>query len=140
MDNGQKQYPKVGVGVIVIKNGKVLIGKRQEENQKGTWSFPGGAIDFFESLEDCARREVQEETGIKIGNIRPIYAVDDFRKEDKKHWVCVYLRADYVSGEPQPVDGEFELWQWVSWNEIPLPRFTALETLLKIGYKPEGVI
>lgn len=138
--DSEKKYPKVGVGVIIVKNGKVLIGKRQEKNQRGTWCFPGGAIDFFESLEDCALREVREETGLKIKNIRPIYAVDDFRKENKKHWVCVYLMADYVSGEPRPVDGEFELWKWVSWSNIPSPRFTALRTLFKIDYKPDGVL
>lgn len=135
----EKIYPKVGVGVIVVKDGKVLIGKRQEENQKGTWCFPGGSIEFFESLEDCARREVKEEAGIEIGNIHPIYAVDDFRKKDQKHWVCVYLRADYVSGEPRLADGEFEIWKWVSWQDIPFPRFTALETLLKTGYKPDSI-
>ena len=134
-----KKYPKVGVGVIVMKDGKVLIGRRREENQKGTWCFPGGAIKFFELLEDCVRREVKEETGLKVKNISPIFAVDDFRKKDKKHWVCVYLRADYISGEPRPADGEFEVWKWMSWNKIPRPRFTALETLLKAGYKPEGI-
>ena len=135
-----KRYPRVGVGVIVVKDGKVLIGKRQEKNQKGVWCFPGGSIEFFESLEDCVRREVREEAGIEIENIHPVYAVDDFRKESRKHWVCVYLKADYISGEPRPFDGEFELWKWASWDELPTPRFTALETLLKVGYRPDDII
>src|SRR3989339_718967 len=61
-----KKMPKVGVAVIIIKNGKVLMHKRKNSHGDGTWSLPGGHLEFNESLEECAQRETFEETGMKI--------------------------------------------------------------------------
>jgi 8-oxo-dGTP diphosphatase len=60
------ERPRVGIGVIILKNGRVLLGKRKSSHGTGTWHFPGGHLEFGESLEDCSRREVLEETGMKI--------------------------------------------------------------------------
>jgi 8-oxo-dGTP diphosphatase len=68
--NDDDSRPKVGVGVMVLKNGKVLIGKRKGAHGAGEWAWPGGHLEYMESFEDCARREVMEETGIEIHNIR----------------------------------------------------------------------
>jgi len=65
--------PKVGVGIIVIKDNKVLLGKRKNSHGEGSWCFPGGHLEFNESLENCAKREVLEETGIEIKNIIKIH-------------------------------------------------------------------
>ena len=62
--------PKIGVGVIVIKENKVLLGKRKGSHGEGEYAFPGGHLEYMETIEDCARRETLEETGIKIKNIR----------------------------------------------------------------------
>lgn len=64
------ESPKVGVGVFVMRNGQVLIGKRKGAHGEGEYSFPGGHLEYMESFEGCARRETQEETGIEIQNIR----------------------------------------------------------------------
>lgn len=66
--------PGVGFGVMILKEGKVLLGKRHEDPEKadsllhgaGTWTMPGGKLHFKESFEEGAYREVLEETGIKI--------------------------------------------------------------------------
>lgn len=60
----------VGVGVIIQKDGKVLLGKRLGDHGKGTWCPPGGHLEYRETFEGSARREVQEEAGISIKNIR----------------------------------------------------------------------
>lgn len=62
MDN----RPKVGVGVIVIKNNKVLLGKRKNSHGQGTWCFPGGHLEFNESWKNCAIRETKEETDVNV--------------------------------------------------------------------------
>ena len=50
--------PLIGVAVIVIKENRVLLGKRKNSHDSGTWAFPGGHLEFKESIKDCARREV----------------------------------------------------------------------------------
>ena len=56
-----KNRPSVGVAVIVVNNGKVLLGKRKGSHGSGSWAFPGGHLEMNESIEACARREVFEE-------------------------------------------------------------------------------
>ena len=66
--------PRVGVGVMLVKNGKVLLGRRHSDAEKasselhgeGTWTMPGGKLDFHEELADAGFREVKEETGIEV--------------------------------------------------------------------------
>jgi len=93
--------PKVGMGVLVLKNDRVLFGKRKSSHVTGTWHPPGGHLEFGESLENCAKREVREETGIKIKNIRFATATNDIFEEEGKHYITLYMVADWESGEPQ---------------------------------------
>ncbi|MDR0860208.1 MAG: NUDIX domain-containing protein [Candidatus Peribacteria bacterium] len=57
-------YPRIGVGTIIRKEGKVLLGQRSAvgETGEGKWAFPGGRLEFYEDLIDCAKRETLEET------------------------------------------------------------------------------
>ncbi len=66
----QNQKPKVGVGVMILRNDKVLFGKRRGSHGEGEFAFPGGHLEYMESFADCAKREVNEECGIEIDNIR----------------------------------------------------------------------
>ena len=132
----KKHYPKVGVGVIVMKDDKVLIGKRREKYGQGTWAFPGGGLEYGESFEDCAKRETVEEAGIEIDSVIFGAVINDVMKESGKHYVTVYMKANYPSGDPHPADGEFEEWRWADWDNLPLPRFIPLENLLRSGYRP----
>ena len=55
-----EQRPKIGVGVIVNKDNKVLLLQRKNAHGEGTWCFPGGHLEFNEEIEDCVKREVEE--------------------------------------------------------------------------------
>ncbi len=65
----EKPIAKVGVGVLINKDGKILLIKRRGSHGEGTWAPPGGHIDFGERVIDCAEREVKEETGLEIKNL-----------------------------------------------------------------------
>ena len=65
-----EERPKVGVGVILVKDNKVLLLKRKNEHGQGTWEFPGGHLEMHEEIRDCVAREVKEETGIVVNNIQ----------------------------------------------------------------------
>jgi len=132
--------PLVGVAVIVIKNGKVLLGKRKNSHGDGTWAFPGGHLEFNETLEECAQREIREETGITIKNLRYGPYTNDIFSDDGKHYVTLFILADYESGEPTVKEPhKCEKWQWHHWPPQVKPRFLPIENLLKQNFKlPES--
>ena len=131
-----KNRPLIGVAVIVIKNGKVLLGKRKNSHGDGTWAFPGGHLEFNESIEECARREVWEETGMRITNLRyGPYTNDVFSGEDR-HYVTLFVLADFASGEPGVKEPDkCEEWRWYDWPPPVKPHFLPLANLLKQNFK-----
>lgn len=129
--------PKVGLGVIIKKDGKVLMGKRKNSHGEGTWNFPGGHLEYEESWEECARRETREEAGIEIKNIIFATATNDIFENEQKHYITIYMVAEYESGEVQLLEPEkCDEWKWFSWNELPRPLFLPTENLLKMGFNP----
>jgi 8-oxo-dGTP diphosphatase len=129
--------PHVGIGVIIRKGNKVLLGMRKGSHGRGSWSFPGGHLEYGEQVEDCAIREVKEETGALISVIRPGPFTNDIFHEEGKHYVTLFVVADYVSGEVQALEPEkCERWEWFGWNDLPRPLFLPIENLLKTGFNP----
>ncbi len=125
MENNE---PKVGVGVMIFKNGKVLLGKRRSSHGSGEYAWPGGHMEHMESFDECARREVMEEAGIEIGNIRFLRLLN-FKDYAPKHYVDIGLIADWKSGEPQIMEPEkCESWDWYDLDNLPQPLFKALPT------------
>ncbi|HSX46853.1 MAG TPA: NUDIX domain-containing protein [Patescibacteria group bacterium] len=130
---------RVGVGVCIFKNGKILMGKRGPNSAQGSgsWSPPGGKLDFGETWEACAARETLEEAGVTISKPTFITCTNDYFKDDSKHFITIYMRADWVSGEPQNLEeGKMSDWQWFDWDNLPSPLFMPFEHLLKTGFKP----
>lgn len=129
--------PKVGVGVIVLHDGKVLLQQRINTHGHGTWSFPGGHLEFGESLEACAVRETAEELGIEIKNLRPVTFTNDVFHDEGKHYVTIYVLAEYAAGTISIRESEkTKQWGWFSWDELPEPLFLPIQNLLKQGYSP----
>jgi len=95
-----KDRPKVGVGVFVWKDGKFIMGQRLGAHGAETWSIPGGHLEFGESWEQCAKREVLEETGLTITNIRFLAATNDLFPDEGKHYVTIWVEGDWKGGEP----------------------------------------
>src|SRR5690349_18066152 len=96
--NDNKQV-RVGAGVFVFKAGTFLMMKRQGSHGAGTWAPPGGKMEFGEAFEDTARREVKEETGLDITNVRFAGVTNDLFHEDGKHFITLWLMSDYAGGE-----------------------------------------
>ncbi len=129
--------PKVGVSVIVMKDGKVLLGKRKGAHGEGSWAFPGGHLEFCESLEDCAKREVAEEVGITIKNVKKLTFTNDIFKEENKHYITCFVTSDYDAGEVKNMEpNKCEAWDWFLWNKFPEHLFLALQNLLKENIDP----
>ena len=133
----QQNRPQVGVGVIITKDAKVLLGKRKNAHGEGTWCFPGGHLEFCEQVEECAKREVLEETGAHIKNIRRGPFTNDVFDEEHKHYVTLFVIADYESGEVEVREAEkCERWEWFEWDKLPEPLFLPVQNLLKLEFDP----
>jgi len=131
--------PKVGVGAITIKDGKVLLVKRGIEPSKGLWAIPGGTLKLGETLQECAAREILEETGITIKVGDCVYVFDfiehDNKRKIKFHFVIVDFAADYVSGKPQGADDALEA-RWLSpaeLRDLPMAKNT-ITALCSLGF------
>ena len=132
-----EQRPLIGVGVIIRKDGKVLFGKRKNAHSAGAWCGPGGHLEFSETVEECARRETMEEAGIVITNIQTAPYTEDFFPAEGKHYITIFVVADYASGEVRVCEPEkCERWDWFSWDNLPEPLALPVEQLLKKGYSP----
>ncbi|MEM7347488.1 MAG: NUDIX hydrolase [Chloroflexota bacterium] len=131
------ERPKVGVAVIIKKEDKVLLGRRKGSHGAGGWQFPGGHLEFKEDIETCARREVLEETGLRVTNIQRQTFTNDLFQTENKHYITLFVTADYVEGEPQVLEPDkCEMWDWYSWDNLPAPLFLPIENLLKQGFNP----
>lgn len=135
MNEYNDKRPRVGVGVMVIKDDQVLLHKRKNAHGDGTWSFPGGHLEFKESWEECTRREVAEETGLDIVNLRFAMATNDIFDQENKHYITIFMLADYVTGEAQVMEPDkCERWEWFAWDDLPEPLFIPVHNLLKQGF------
>jgi 8-oxo-dGTP diphosphatase len=129
--------PKVGVGVLVLKDKKILMGLRKSKHGLGTWCPPGGHLEGGESWEECAIRETKEETGIEIQNIRLGYVTNDIHENEGKHYITLIMLSDWKSGNPQILEPDkCEKWEWVEWDNLPSPLFLPIKNAKKQGYNP----
>lgn len=123
--------PKVGIGVIVVRDGKVLLGERLSSHGAGTYQIPGGHLEFGESFEDTARREVAEETGLSDIDIQELVCVKSDRVYDN-HFVTIGILATHISGEP--VDREPEKsrnWKWYDLAALPENIFLPSKAVIE---------
>lgn len=129
--------PKVGLGVAILKEGKILFGKRKNAHGEGSWCYPGGHLEFNESWEECARREVMEETGITIKNLRFGTVTNDIFEKEGKHYITIIMIAEPDEGEVKVMEPDkCEGWDWFEWNNLPEPLFIPTQNLLKAGFNP----
>jgi 8-oxo-dGTP diphosphatase len=131
-----EKRPLVGVAVIIVRDGKLLLGKRKQSHGSGTWQFPGGHLEYEESIEACARREVSEETGLQIKNIQLGPYTNDIFKQDGKHYITIYVMADYAAGDVTVKEPDkCEKWRWFEWENLPEPVFLPIRNLKKLNLK-----
>ncbi|KAL4984001.1 NUDIX hydrolase domain-like protein [Aspergillus falconensis] len=123
---------RVGVAVFALNHeNKFILGKRIGSHGADTWGLPGGHLEFGESWEECAARELEEETGIHVNknSVQYLTATNDVFEKDGKHYVTVFVGVRVEGGqEPKRLeDGKCAEWRWVSWEELAGDRQKQVE-------------
>jgi 8-oxo-dGTP diphosphatase len=137
MQFDETKRPKVGIACFVWRDGKFLMMRRTGAHGAGTWSPPGGHLEFNESWEECATREVLEETGMRIKNIRFLAATNDIFKSEDKHYISIWMEADWESNEPAIMEPEkMTDMIWATFTTLPGPLFDPCWANLRSA-KPE---
>ena len=122
-DRQKSERPKVGIGVIVIRDGKILLGERLSSHGAGTYEIPGGHLEFGETFEEAAKHEVAEETGLTDIEVRGVVSLGNDIAYDK-HYVSIGVLVESRSGEPYDAEPDHSKnWQWYDMHNLPLPIF-----------------
>ena|ERR1700683_3433022 len=134
-----KDVSKIGVGIAVFiwRDGKILMQKRKGSHGEATWSIPGGKLEFGESWEACGVREVREEVGVDIKNIRFLAVTNDVFESESKHYITIWLEADWAANEPKICEPDkLSDLAWHTLQDLPSPLFEPCYQNLR-NIKPE---
>ena len=119
---------KVGTGVLIIKDNCILLGKRKVEVGNGMYALPGGSLEEGESLEECAIREVKEETNLTLDSVEKIG-----QESDAENYLCHYFKA-YLDNDSELENVEPDKsgdWEWYSVDALPEPLFGRIDLAVK---------
>ena len=129
----------IGVGVMIMRDGKVLLGHRHEDSEKadsllqgeGTWTFPGGKLDIGEKLGDCVCREAYEETSLKMDkkNLKVISVSDEF--SDLAQFTTIGFMCEDFEGEARVMEpDEITQWKWFTLDSLPSPIYKPTQAMI----------
>ncbi len=128
--------PQVGVGVLIFNNkGEVLLGQRSNSHGDGDYGPPGGHLEFGESFEECAIREVKEEIGVELISPQFLSVTNDVFIDDNKHYISIFMQGilpegqQIVNMEPYKILG----WEWFDIDKLPENLFLPLKNLVASG-------
>ncbi len=129
----QNNRPLVGVGVILFNEyDEILLGERKNSHGSGTFAPPGGHLEYGESFEKCASRELKEETNLTITNFTFLDITNNIFEENNKHYVTIFMQnhisknAVITNMEPDKTSA----WLWFNINNLPNNLFLPLKSLL----------
>ena len=130
--------PKIGVGVLVWRKKQLLLGKRISKDQHWCWQFPGGHLENNETVINCARREVLEETGLKVRAPRHLGFTDKLFSMGNSQYITLFVSCEYDSGTEQVLEPDScECWQWFDYQQLPEPLFEPISLLLSQGSRTQ---
>ncbi|MCU9838671.1 NUDIX hydrolase [Ruegeria sp. WL0004] len=136
-----EQRPLVGALAVVLHDNHVLLAQRGKDPGRGLWGFPGGHVEWGETVRDAAIRELFEETGISARPQRYLTHFDLIRRGDSGetlvHYLLVSVLCRYVEGDPRGGDDALDA-RWVHIDDVrqgTLPLLDRVAELLSIALR-----
>lgn len=128
--------PRVGVG----GGDKILFGMRKGSHEPGVWCIPGGHLEYGEEFAECSLREIKEETGLDVSDIRLGIVTNNINAKEDRHYVSIIMVADYVKGEQKLLEPDKCMeWKWFSLDALPSSMCTFNDAVLGAGFDPRKV-
>lgn len=124
--------PRVGLAAVAIREGRILLGKRRGIIGDATWAPPGGHLEYEESVEECASRELLEETGLIAKTMLRGPYTNNLIAPKKQHYITLFVLISEFEGEvecrePQKCLG----WEWFSLDALPTPLITSFNSFIQ---------
>lgn len=138
MERSYPAHPIIGVGAVIVSEGRVLLVRRATEPLMGEWSVPGGMLELGETLRDGVRREVLEETGLVVepGEVLDIFdsIFTDDQGRTQYHYVLIDYLCRLISGEAKAGTDVSEV-RWVAESDLPALRLRdSIEQVVHKGF------
>lgn len=140
MSSGSRLYPErpfTGALACVRRSERVLLAQRSLPPGIGKWGFPGGMQELGETIFDCARRELLEETGITATPLRELSVLDVIRRDDdgrvRTHFTLVCVLLDWQAGEGRPIEDALALGWFTIGEAEALDTFPAALPALRLA-------
>jgi ADP-ribose pyrophosphatase YjhB (NUDIX family) len=121
MSREYPSHPRVGIGVCLLRPGAVLLIRRGNPPNKGSWALPGGGQELGETTEACARRELEEETGLLVGDLHLAAVVDSLTGDSagriRFHYTIIDYAALWQGDAPRP-GGDVTEVTWADFDDL----------------------
>lgn len=125
-----KAIPRIGLGVLVLDRGHLLLGERKNAHGAGTWSPAGGHLEFGETPQEGAVRELFEETGMEALELAPLSWTNDFFQEEGKHYITLFWLVTKFKNTPEVKEPhKCFRWEWFPLKKLPQPLFLSVVNL-----------
>ena len=132
MEEEVDKRPRVGLAAVAIREEKILLGKRRGIIGDATWAPPGGHLEYGESVEECASRELLEETGLIAKTMLRGPYTNSLIAPKNQHYITLFVLISEFEGEvecrePQKCFG----WEWFSLDALPTPLITSFNSFIQ---------
>lgn len=132
-----EQIIKIGLGIIIKNENKILLGHRCNDYkdtggiyEPGSWTIPGGKQKYDETILEGAIRETKEETNLDISDLEIFSVTDDFQKD--KHFVTIHIIANKFKGELKNLEPtKHNEWKWFDLDNLPVNLYTPAKKFIK---------
>ncbi|XP_022968432.1 geranyl diphosphate phosphohydrolase-like [Cucurbita maxima] len=133
--------PQVAVAICLLRGKSVLMGRRLVSIGNSKYSLPSGHLEFGETFEECAAREMKEETGLDIEKVEFLKVTNNLFLDQPTpaHYVVVFVRAVLAVPMQTPLNLEPDKcggWDWYEWDSLPQPLFGPIKAMVMEGFNP----